>query len=308
MIPAWKMRLQTEEKENLSKYTEQISVRLRFAEEDWAQPVPFRSLGTFRLPAFVPCEGASRCNRCDTCIRGGHQKCQDHSRGLCEPQIRRFEPWPGRAPRAALRGPDVICSTFFGCKKKKNPLVSHFCSWQVQGQLRSCVCVITTVGVIISPNSSVNISWFDFALFVLVCDERAIGKQSSIIHLCSTGSSEFSGMAARRDGWYYRTDCCSTLFCVVVINFFFQGNEKTRDLMRTRCEMSDNAVGSVARGRLREGSRWHKRNWVRLASALRSRFINFWTRNNDLAKKLLERWFSWWTHAPSLKKCITFPC
>lgn len=132
-----------------------------------------------------------------------------------------------KAPQGHLKRPRrYLLHILWLQKKKKSPLVSHFCSWQVQGQLRSCVCVITTVGVIISPNSSVNISWFDFALFVLVCDERAIGKQSSIIHLCSTGSSEFSGMAARRDGWYYRTDCCSTLFCVVVINFFFEAMRK----------------------------------------------------------------------------------
>lgn len=141
---------------------------------------------------------------------------------------------------------------------------------------------ITSGIIIIRPNSTVNISWFYFALFVLVCDERAVGKQLSIIHFSSTGSSKFSRMAKWRDSWYYRTERCSTLFFVVVIKFF-RGNEKTRDLMRTRCEMSDNGVGSAARGRLRQGSRWHGRSRVCLASAFCCIYIHSWTQNNDLA-------------------------
>lgn len=121
-------------------------------------------------------------------------------------------------------------------------------------------------------------------------------------------------LAKRRDGWYYRTECCSTLFCVVVIKFF-PGNEKTRDLMRTRREMSDNAVGSVERRRLRQGSRWHGRSRVCLASAFCWMFINSWTRNNDLAQKSVAWEFLWIKQQPSLKmwllshvKCLKFGC
>lgn len=40
----------------------------------------------------------------------------------------------------------------------------------------------------------------------------SLRKQLSIIHFCSTGSSELIGPAERLDGWYYRPERCSTLF------------------------------------------------------------------------------------------------
>lgn len=48
-------------------------------------------------------------------------------------------------------------------------------------------------------NTGVNILWFYSTLFVLVCDNQAIGKQLSIIHICSTGSSKFIRMVKWQD-------------------------------------------------------------------------------------------------------------
>lgn len=81
-------------------------------------------------------------------------------------------------------------------------LPSHL---RVHGQLLhkdTCIHVKMTLELMsIRPNTPMNILWSHSTLFVLVCDNQAIGKQSSIIHVCPTGSSKFIGRDELRDTW-----------------------------------------------------------------------------------------------------------
>lgn len=155
--------------------------------------------------AFVQCQGVWKHGEMQSLWHMSQKKCQDRSQGLCLPQIRCFEPWPRRRSGGRVKTPRRYLVDILRLEvelKRQNAywtLISPSVFRVKSGFLSKDTCMSvkkSTSGIIIiGPNSTVNISWFYFALFVLVCDERAVGKQLSIIHFCSTASSEF-----RRNG------------------------------------------------------------------------------------------------------------
>lgn len=130
--------------------------------------------------AFLQCKGVWKYGEMQSLWHMSQKKCQDRSQGLCLPQIRCFEPWPWSLSGGRVKRPRRYLVDILRLEVELKRQNTYWTLISVQGQVRFSeqghlhVRKKSTSGIIIiRPNSTVNISWFYFALFVLVCDEQA---------------------------------------------------------------------------------------------------------------------------------------
>ena len=155
-------------------------------------------------------------NHCKICCSTNQNKCLELYEGLCLLEITLFELWPksflayykrpkcqnammvsGRHSSAAMhvvrekkkeKQNSKTVSVLFMCSSLTLEFMVNSLSWW-GGHLH--LCKNDFESNYFQANTPVNILWLYSTLFVLVCDNQAIGKQLSIIHIYS---SEFIRM------------------------------------------------------------------------------------------------------------------